>query len=356
MVQKLKKNYKIYDLLSIQINTIYKSLMTGLNNPLSFFEVNEEIHDPDIRLNIGRFIPSYHNCYIVDHKYHVKKDYLYCKDSDGKSKWEVEINGFEKSPTIINFYGKPSGKYHYLAPDLLAQDNILLPLIELVLGSKGYLLAHGCGIVEKDEAIVFLGRGGSLKTTIVLNALKSNLKIFGDDRLILDTKNKMVYSFPIFPRIFEYISRNSDDEYLTLSKKILLALDLIRSTSTNSTNSIWQKDPTYIKSIYFIKRKNIGGDKIKVQSVEKDIAIKKIIANNKAEMYSSSIPSIKKRNFPEFILAYSYIFPDSMIANYWKRCEISLYQLLKNANIFELTLPEIYNFKSLEKYWKERCI
>lgn len=69
--------------------------MRDLNLEFSFFEV-DAIGNPDIILNIGKFTPSNNDCYLIDHKYHIKENYLYCKDFSGKAKWEVEILGFEE--------------------------------------------------------------------------------------------------------------------------------------------------------------------------------------------------------------------------------------------------------------------
>jgi hypothetical protein len=119
------KNYNIHNILSVQIRTDNSGLLKGLNFPLTYFEV-DDFNNPDILLNIGKFVPSNNDCYLVDHKYHIKRNYFYCKDSGGKAKWEVEIKGFENLPTVINFYGKIPGRYRILAPDMLPQDSILL--------------------------------------------------------------------------------------------------------------------------------------------------------------------------------------------------------------------------------------
>lgn len=333
------KFYKIHNILSIQINTAYKCVLKGLNYPLAFFEV-DKIDKPDILLNIGNFVPSNTDCYLIDHTYYIKENYLYCKDS----KLEVEINGLEKTPTIINFNGKSPGLHRYIAPDLFAQDIVLLPLIELVLGSKGYLLAHGGGI-DKDGATIFIGRGGSMKTTVIINAVKNGLKIFGDDRLIIDTKQKSVYSFLIYPKIFKYISERSDGEYLSITKKIFLPFHLLKDRS--DINFISQKESSNIKSIYLIKRKNICENKVHI--LENNVAIKKIIANNKAEMYSSSIPSIKKRNFVEYLIAYCFVFPDSHIATYWDGLRSNLEDVVKNIPIYEIEISKNYNSKIFDK-------
>ena len=89
-------NYNLHDILQFQIARDKKrDFMRDLNLEFSFFEV-DAIGNPDIILNIGKFTPSNNDCYLIDHKYHIKENYLYCKDFSGKAKWEVEILGFEE--------------------------------------------------------------------------------------------------------------------------------------------------------------------------------------------------------------------------------------------------------------------
>ena len=125
-----QKNYNIHNIIKFRIlrDSEY-GLRDLINLKFSFFEVNEKIDNPDITLNIGKFVPSNEDCYLVDHKYHVKDDYFYCKDAEGKAEWEMEILGFRKEETIINFNGKISGFQSFMNPDFLAQ-NLLLRIIE----------------------------------------------------------------------------------------------------------------------------------------------------------------------------------------------------------------------------------
>ena len=330
------RNYSIHDILKVKIRTSKRSLLKGLNFPLSYFELFDEVNESDIFLNIGNFMPSNKGCYLVDYKYYIKKNYFYCQDVSGSARWKVEIFGFEELPSTINFDGKIAGLYYHLAHDLLPQEVILLPLLELFLGLKGYLLAHGGGITKDDEAFIFLGRGGSLKTTIMLNAVKDSYKILGDDRIIIDLENELVYSFPIYHQTFEYMVKNVKYEDLNIFQKILLALHLLRN---KKHLAFWEKKPLKVKSAYLLKKTVKLDDKINIHTLEKDLAVKKIIANNKAEMHYSSIPSIAT-NFPNYMLAYSYIFPESRISTYWNDLEKRLKGILKDASFYEMEIPE----------------
>jgi hypothetical protein len=344
------KNYNIHDILTVQVKTDNTGLLKGLNFPLTYFEVDDNIKNPDIILNIGKFTPLNNDCYLVDHKYHVKRNYFYCKDSDGKAKWEVEIEGFEKPPTIINFHGKVPRRYRILAPDMLPQDSILLPIIELFLGRKGFLLAHGGGIIKDGEAILFLGRSGSLKTTFIMNAVKHNYKILGDDRLTINViDNQKANAFPIYPQILDYTLKNFKDENLNILKKFSLFKTLRKERLPIS--QVWQKEPVDLKSVFLLKRKSSGNNRMNINPIAKDIAIQKIIANNRAEIYDSSLTSIlTKRNFMAYIHAYSFVFPDSTITKFWDIMKRRLGGMLNNIPVYELEVPQRYSSNLYEEF------
>jgi hypothetical protein len=336
---RITRNYSIHNLITIQINTKNNSLLKGLNFPLSYFEVEEDIDRPDITVNIGNFEPSNENCYLVDHKYFIKDNYFYCEDNSGPAFWKVEIIGFEEPSTIINFQGKIAGIYQILAPDLLAHEIILMPLLEVFLGSKGYFLAHGGGIKYQNHGILFIGRSGSGKTTVLIDSMRKGAEIIGDDRVVVDIKNGLAYSFPVYPRIFEYTCRNSKTENISFLKKILL----IPYLRNEHSQDLWQKDAIKIETIYILK-KNISSKELRISSISKEDAINKMIANNKAEMFSSSIPSIKN-NYFQYILAYSYAFTHNRIVNYWENLRKNF---RNNISFYDIEIPQRYSIEIFE--------
>ncbi len=332
------KNYNIHNILKVQVKTTGSSLLKGLNFPLSFFETNETVENPEIVLNIGKFTPSNANCFLVDHKYHIKENYIYCEEYGDKAKWKVEIIGFESSPTIINFDMNLKMKYRYLAPDIVPQDLILLPIIEFCLGRKGFLFAHAGGIVKNNSALIFLGRPGSLKTTAIMESSKKKIKILGDDHLIMDLNSKKAYSFQLYPIIFEYITNTYKDENLTFYQSLLVKTKLYNEYASKS--EFWQIEPVEIGSLYLFSRRNSNHNQLVVKEIDLDLAKNKIIHNNKAEIYTSTIPQItKRRTFNEYLIAYSFVFPNSKITTYWDELELKLGNMLKNILIYEVEVP-----------------
>ncbi|ANF22628.1 hypothetical protein [Thermococcus piezophilus] len=328
----LTRNYNIHNILTIQINTQNKAKLPELNFPLSYFEVDEDITDPDIILNIGPFKPDLSGSYVVDHKYYIKDNYFHCSDTaNGKASWKLEIIGFERPPTIINFHGKIRGIYQLLAPDLLAQDLALLPMIELALGLRGFMLLHAGGISKNKHAEIFVGRAGSRKTTIIMDSIKSGYRVLGDDRVILDLENYTVHSFPIFPKIFEFIVKYSKRENLSLYHKIRLLYFLREETSI--IPQIWENESVKLRSIFYLIFTN---KELKNPTTNnKDALLLRMISNNIAELYTTVIPSIlQRRAFPNYILAYSYIFPENnWIRLYNNILKTKIKQIIKTKRV-----------------------
>jgi hypothetical protein len=339
-------DYDIHNLCRIRIKSQKKFFVKGFD-PLSFFKVSQLDEDPDITLHIGQFTPNLRDSIVVDHTYNIKPNYLFCKDQSGSAKWMMEISGIENSPIDINFNGNITGLYGHLFPNILAQDVGLLPMLELYFGLKGYLLAHAGGIVINENALLFFGRGGSHKTNIMLDLMKKfNGKILGDDRILIDIKKERVFSFPIYHSIFEYTYKNMNNEYFSQYKKLQLILHLYKN---NARIDIWERDPKIVKEI-FLLRKFLTNDKnFDMKQIGKEITLKKILNNNRAESYITTIPGrIIQRNFPTYLIAYSYVYPKSKIANYWDNMNQLIRGFLEQLSLderllYEINMPEKYS-------------
>ena len=192
----IERNYDIHGLVKIRLTSRRGSILRGLDDPLSFFETNRHLEEPEIILDIGDFSPSNQGSYVIDHKYHINENYIYCEENTGRARIKWQIEGIEKGRIEIKFHGRVGGRYNLVAPNLLAQDQLLTPIIERSLARKGLFLAHGCGIAAGGKAQLFLGRGGSYKTTLILHAASRGLKILGDDRVIIDPCGRKVYGYP----------------------------------------------------------------------------------------------------------------------------------------------------------------
>lgn len=342
-------SYNIHNILKFQIirDTAY-NWRDRINLKFSYFEV-DDVEAPDIILNIGKFVPSYESCYSVDHRYYIKRNYLYCKDSEGVVDWEIQIDGLEDSRTVIHYYGKVRGISSLLNPDFLAQ-NFLLKIIEYKLYLKGYYLAHAGGVSKDGKGYILAGRGGSFKTTLCMDLIrKRGYKLLGDDRVLIGKGS--AYSFPMSLWVFSYMLQHLDNENAWRFSHKLDLLKRLRDSRLSIDFGFCEHDPVKIVGLSFITRANINESTM--QQVPGDDVSQKLILNNRLEDYIDiSSLGITSGPFLRYLLAYSYIFPDSPLARLFDVSTVSypeITQCFGNLTVFNVTIPKNYNERSSDQ-------
>lgn len=337
-------NYNIHDILKFQIRLDKKlKLINFLNIEHRYFEVNY-IDKPDIILNIGKFSPSNEDCYVVDGKYYIKENYFYCKDSEDRTKWEIEIFGFESGDTIINFDIKVPG-IRGLLPILSSHNLFLGPIIDYKLSNKGYFLLHSAGLGKEKKSFLMAGMGGAFKTTLAMDFIrKGGFDFFGDERIMLHDGN--IFSYPI-----GLVSFNYRCSYLPTEKKrnFLDKINLIKYNLDNYHNleelNVNISEMSKLSALFFIVKKyGLKSMTIKEYNLEK--AIDKLIINNRMEMnrvYMPNLMGMSKNPYFEYTHAYSFIFPDGTVAERWDNMKRKLFNVIKNVPIYEIEIPMIYN-------------
>lgn len=342
-------NYNFHNILKSQINGINKKKvkLIDLNLPFSYFETQEEISEPDIILNIGKFTPHNKDCYVVDHRYFVKNNYLYCKDVGSTAKWEFEIFGFENGKTIINYYGKIRGPEGILFPYLLPQDILLRQLIEYKLNKKGYFLAHAAAVSKDGKAVLLIGRGSSFKTSITMDFVrKAGFSFLGDERVIIN-KERKVLSFPLHLKTFEYKAENLSTENFKGPFKKLRYLKFLRYLYKNSdykSSTIPIIDSSTINAVFFINRM-MSTKGVQINEIDTKMMMQKLLINNKIEAIKSHNFMIFDygHHFYKYLLAYEFVFPISKITAFWNNAEKKLRGFLEKIPIYEVEIPEKYN-------------
>ena len=340
-------NYNIHDLLTFQIvRNKRKDLLKDLNLEFSFFETDEEINDPDIVLNIGKFTPSNEGCYVVDHKYHVKENYIYCKDSEGKARWEVEILGFENGKATINFDDKVLGLQSILIPDFLPQNLLLRPLIEYKLAKKGYFLIHSGAVSKDNKAYILEGRGGAFKTTLTMDFVrKAGFKFMADDRVIIHEDN--VLSFPIHPILFTFRAKHlTTEDPRGFLDKVRLGRYLWRN-SKSTTNNLEVANASTLSALISIVKTNKRTLRIK-EGYLKETRDKLITSIEMEMIHSPKMMGMSFGCYLKYMLAYSFVFPYSPVATYWNDLKMGLEKILKNVPIYRIEIPEKYNMEVFE--------
>lgn len=344
-------NYNIHDIVRFQIiRNRKRDWLRDLNLPFSYFEVEEEIAKPDITLNIGKFSPSNQNCYLVDHKYYIKENYFYCKDEEGRARWEVEIYGFEDGDTAINFDGRVFGFHQIFIPELLPQNLFLMPLIGYKLSKKQCFLVHSAAIAKDGQAYLLAGRGGAFKTALALDFVgQKGFQFLGDDGVIIYQNN--VLSFPttslglVSYRLLRPVKGALEGFY----DRIRAVRHLRKGVDYDSMLLAQQ---SRLKAIFFMVKTN----KQIVDKAEVDLkkAVSKLAKATNLEAAISpcgAMPAGSGR-YLKYMLAYSFVFPNSQIAKYWSDLEERLAHVLTATPVYEIKIPQDYTLAVFNEVWR----
>ncbi|NIO44345.1 MAG: hypothetical protein GTN36_02215 [Candidatus Aenigmarchaeota archaeon] len=334
------KNYSIHDIISFKIidkNNFFKKKFSRFETSYSYFQVNK-LSNPDIIINIGPFQPSNNNCKVLDGRFHIKKDYLFCNDSYKLAKWKLEIIGLESKKTIINVDANASGQ-------LFIPGYIIDPIIRIKMQEKGYPMIHASAVSKNKNGYVFAARSGCGKTVISVSLLEKGFDFLGDNWIII--KNGYALNYISTLNIFDYNindfvsdKMSSKDLYILKLKKILYDMTdgYIKLFSQIQIHRFISKinKRTKISKLFFITKNKKFSIKNKIN---KDNLITQLVLNNKFEMFP----------FFKYMLEYSFIFPNSKIASFLPDMEENIRRSLKNVKLYRMFIPENITPKTFKK-------
>lgn len=295
--------YNIHGWIKIKISPLSWHLIKPLNCPYSYFESEDHL-DPDIDVKIEDFVPNLNGCYLLDHKYFIKKDFIYFEDNDKKLKWKVQIDGLEKDKLRIKYFPKKwiYVKYPWMFfPDLILHLYILHPLLEVRLFKMGFLILHAGAVHRNGKAYIIAGRGGAHKTNFVLELMKKGYDYISDDMIIL--AGKEVFSFPHSISLFDFFYRYHGRDEINFMKKIRLFM-FLRKTYPSSFKVI---DHCPIERLTLIIPTNRSDVKI-VDGLDLFEILKMLFFNQMMERTSYVS---HKTVIGKFFDAYRFIFPES---------------------------------------------
>jgi len=326
----------IHNFLKVQINQAQEhEFIKDINHPFSYFEV-ELVEHPDIILNVGDFEPQNSGCSVVDHKCHIKKDYIYSSEKIDKIPMRIEINGLDSSPTVINVHmGKRRFRQH-LFPSLLAQNIILRPIIDFKLLQQRVLSIHAAGAAGPHGALILPGRGGAFKTTVMMDLIRElGYKFLGDDRIIIFRST--AYSYPIHQKLFYFrVSEMKSEEFGPLDK---FKYVLYQARKHETAKLILESAPLW-KIYCMVKWTGIG---VGTQMFENNELVRRITKSHQMEnIISPKIMGVSTGKVYEYFAAYSFIFPESKIASYWNDYAELVAQNLAGTEFTEISLPQTY--------------
>ena len=336
-----ERYYNIHDIVKFKIvNTNhFKWRFSNIYVAYKNFET-ERMDNLDFIVYLGKFTPSHQNCYIINNKYYVKKDYFYCKrDSYKFGKWEFEMSGFENGITTVrvssNFIG-----YMFMS------GFIIEFLIQYKLNEKGYPIVHASCVSRNNRGFLFSARSGGGKTTIAMNLVEKGFNILGDNFVILHQGDVLSY-FSLL-NIFTYNLAPIVKRNFGTKNKVILGLKELFYKATLGYIKIFTKvnpkeifpeltvEETKLNTVFLL----LPGRGMKIEKISKGELINHLVMNQKLDTLS----------FLEYISEYSYVLPESKLATHWKRYEENLKaNLPDNIPFYKVEVPQKYDKKVFEK-------
>ncbi len=338
----MEKYYSIHDIVTFKVvnNAVLLSrILPFWDIELRDFESKQK-DEPDFTICLGKFSSQSPNCHILDDKFYIQEDYLYCSDSYKYAKWRLKISGFSGGSMEVHVSANPFAW-------LLLPDFIINHLIWFKLNEKGYAIVHGSGVVKDDRAYIFTGRGAAGKTTVALNLVERGFKLLGDHFVILG--NNAVLSFPLPLHIVDFNLTPFIRRRMKARHRLLFRVNQISQKITGlqmgtkiSPKTLFPgltQDKANVHSVFLL----LPRKEFKVKKISKEEFIAHVISNQKLE----SLPFIK------YMMEYSYLFPRSNMATHWARYEANLSQSLSVAQAFyQVEVPLKYDNETLDRITK----
>ena len=331
--------YNVHDRLRIRVNRpAGLDLIEDINQPLSYFRTPHSCSSPDITLNIGAFTPDNSHCDVIDHRFLVKRDYLFCTEVVDKVRCTCEITGLESSAIVMNVHTSLRYARQIALPSLIAFNIFLRPIIDYKLLELGIVSIHGAGVSSGTDAFVFSGRGGSHKTTLVMDLIrKHNLRFIGEDRILIDA-NRDVFAYPIHHRLFGYRLAHMETEDYGRWSKLRYLIYQGRGGSLSQHHICTRSQLKCLLSIV----RHTGTTMSQSKITPPEMALKLRISQQAENISSPVIMGMSAGRMYEYLAAYAFKYPDSRAATYWTDYEGRLCDILQEDSYDEFYLPDRY--------------
>lgn len=332
----ISANFNIHNILKINFIWYkkYRSILKGLDLKLDYFSVND-VKNPDITVEIGPFSPDLKDCRVYERKFFVKENFVYANGGSWRRKWAVQISGLDEDKLIVKLNAEARNLRGFIVPNMII-DNLILPLLELKFPEKGYMLIHSGAVSKNENGYLLVGRGGSAKTSIVMDLIrKYDYKYVGDDRVLIGL-DKSLMSFPTYLQIFEFLLKRSKTEVMSLFTKLRLISYLLNKKSPR----IAVADRSNLSGVILLMPSN---NPYAVKRLSEEKSVGRIMLNILMEYFEMCrIVGLDICPVFECIMAYSAAFPNSKVSKIQDRLESYLKTALRGLPIYEVSIPIQY--------------
>lgn len=347
LLVKKEKKYSIHETLSFKVidnsgfpRHLFGNIFGDIYKEYENFETRS-INGSDFTIHIGDFIPSKENSTILDNKYYIKENYIYCTDSYKNARWKFEMSGFENGNMNVRIYAGNT------FTSMIISGFLIDPLINFKLNEKGLSLIHASCVSKDNRGYLFTSQGGGGKTSNALYSVERGFDFLGDNFTILDNgfvhsflSPLNIFSFNISPIITKNMRHRSKIEYTF--KDLLYKITGLRVVTKINVKEIFPKSlvaNSKLNSIFLL----IPKDGYSIEEIDKKELISHMITNMKLD----SFPFLK------YMMEYAYMFPVSKMATHWKRYEKNLnINMADNISAYRVEVPKAYDVRTLENIFR----
>ena len=336
-------NFDLHGLFKFKIEGTDKRLLKYFSQDYAYFKTNEEI-ESELDIIVSDFTPSTDDCRIVDHKYYVKKNYLFWKDRHKIVRWSLSIQDIENKPRVYFKGGLFSG--------IFLRENIIEPLIGFKLAQKGFSLLHASGVAIDNKGFIFAGSPGAGKTAMILNLTDRNT--FLCDEVAILSSDGVIHGIPSPIHVYKYNLENvpgvsgkiTPMDKFEVKMKFLayrLSFKYAKLPLSLKPGKLFSKiGGAYpVHCLALLTRTNSDRVKI-VGDIDKEELVEQLTLINKYQFH----------RFAEFISAYSYGSPKSEASLYWQTSRDILLNALRKVSCYEIKTPLRYDWSTHEEIGK----
>lgn len=301
------------------------------------FETELQQSQSDLTIAFGKFSPDLKDTLILDNKIYIKENYIYGEDSYKAAKWRFDLRGFDKGDISLRIDCN-------VAASLIVSGYLIDPLLHYKLTELGYTLIHGSCVNKNGRAYLFTAQGGGGKTSTALNATRRGYSFMGDNYIIAYKGVALSYLSPL--NIFHFNLNSIITENMSFQKRFefqlknylrkLTGLSIATKIDPRSIMPGPWTDEAELKSILLLLPK----ETFQVSDIGREELIDKISYNMKIDLCY----------FQKYFLEYSYMFPKSFPATFWRKYTELLDQNIPDSiKTFQVAVPRKYNQDVFEK-------
>lgn len=331
-------------LVKIERDRRYPIFDSYLDKVFSRYEVSSS-GTPDLLIRLDGAKINFKNCFWVDGKYAVRKNFIGYKNQFKAARWSLAIDGLESTQTRVHI-----GANLFARPVLAGET--LYSLIRFKLLQKEYALLHASGIGVNGKGFFFAARGGVGKTISAIRSVRRGAMLYGDDTVIISPAGEMLgFAVPFNLRFTYNIEKMLGTKFpFMLRAEIgLKKLFSVLTFGRYRLFTILPPEKVFPKALG--DKINLGaafvlmaGDEFKIEE-EKD-----------RELFLDQLVKVIQFESSELIpmlLAYAHIFPEAAFFSFWDRMKETLRKALNGQPCYRVTLPGVYKEEYFDVLWKQ---